>query len=269
MSDATDQDSFEFYMCTVEESDGVDYPASVRFSHRAGELAPDPSRPHRVDVSVALLQPTDVGLTTNAEAEQLWALEDLLVAAAEPLGAVLVGVLTAKARREWFFHTSDGPALAAAFRTTLEQQADQGDRDVRLEGYVDPEWRYFRGALWPNDLAWRFVMDMRVVGALAERGDDGSAPRVVDHFAYFPDAASRSAFVEHLRGREFVEIEESLREPDESEADDVEQRFAVSFKREDRPRSIMLVTEGLAIAADELGGRYDGWGCPVVQSDES
>lgn len=256
-----DDERWEVYQCLIGvEGDSEDegQPASVRFSATAGESAPDPSRPHRVDVSVRVLDPTPFGFPTREEAERLWALEDLLEEAAAPTDASLVAVLTSGARREWFFHTSDGPALASSIRAALERAADTGDRDVRLEGYADPEWRYFLDVIWPDTVAWRYILDRKVLQTLAEHGDDGTAPRPIQHFAYFADPARRDEYVAFLRGESFERIE--ALPPNEGD----ERPYGVTCYGTVAASEISPIASRLAVMAEDCDGEYDGWESPVV-----
>lgn len=89
---------------------------------------------------------------------------------------------------------------------------------------------------------------------LKQHGDDGTKPRVVDHFAIFKTQHEAAAYMTYVLGLGFTVVE--------SESED-----CVSFTKESAVVGEQFDNEILAISmkAVELNGEYDGWGCPVAQ----
>jgi hypothetical protein len=97
----------------------------------------------RAHVIYGLLHPNEAGLTTNEEAEQLYALEDALL---EHLGpdAILVARQTYGGRRTLIL-AIDGESTARAW---LEQAARESDgRPMGVTFHDDPGWRMQRNLL--------------------------------------------------------------------------------------------------------------------------
>ncbi|MEJ7600240.1 MAG: DUF695 domain-containing protein [Kofleriaceae bacterium] len=90
-----------------------------------------------VSIDLAILEPTEHGLTSNAEAEQMNLIEDEL-AAALGRSAVYYGRETRRGRRvlHWFA-PEDGPAAAAIERWA----AAHAERDIATTWQRDPSWQ--------------------------------------------------------------------------------------------------------------------------------
>lgn len=237
---------FEFYECVVN-----DQRAFVRVDVDLHDTAPDPSRPHQLRIRIALLDPKEDGLTTRGEAERLWAFEDRLCAALAP--HPLVGVLTNAGRRSWYLYTDDPDRDADRARRVAREVLP--DHTVRAESFEDPAWRVYLDFLYPNDLAWNWIQDRKVLEALAREGDDGTRPRPISYWARFPSPASRSGFREAVERLGYA-VEE-LYERAEDDQDPFWIRIAHPAPL--APVDVFAASERVSIAAREAGGSYDGW----------
>ena len=103
------------------------------------------------------------------------------------------------------------------------------------------------------------MKNRRVCEALSERGDPLTEKRAIDHWAYFPSAAARSAFIAQAAKLGFL-----LRATSEPEKPG--DRFGARLFRIDVPAldAIDDVTLPLFALATAVGGDYDGWETMVV-----
>lgn len=189
----------------------------------------------------------------------LYELEDFVSEKTSARGGIQVGRLTVGGRRELFFYTATNDA-----DLILRDLNDEfGDLEVEVLANLDAEWNVYFGFLYPQPIDFQRIHNQRVVRLLAEHGDQPEVPRQIDHFAYFPDAESREAFARAVTEDGF-EIEA------QTEEDEGELRFAISFHSYGPVdlAAIDQATIGLFIRADELGGNYDGWGCPVQKAGD-
>lgn len=101
--------------------------------------------------------------------------------------------------------------------------------------------------------------NQQVLGQLKSAGEAFSRVREIDHYAYFPDETKRMAFVTKVQAL-------GLHVRNLSENPASANRFGASLVQADIPtlRTMDDVTAKLANLAEECGGEYDGWGCPVV-----
>jgi hypothetical protein len=101
-----------------------------------------PDLPVRLGVAVPLRAPDGNGLPSQAEGEQLNAIEDLLFGAIQGSGTGrIVLILTTSGMREFVSYARSKDAAVAAIRS-----AGQSVKTHKLQAYTapDPEWKLFR-----------------------------------------------------------------------------------------------------------------------------
>jgi hypothetical protein len=91
-----------------------------------------------VEIDLALLAPTEVGLTTNEEAEALNRLEDALLAQLGAEGVVYIGRETRLGRRVIHLHVAGASPQLAAIEAWAPQQEE---RDIEVRVTHDPTWQ--------------------------------------------------------------------------------------------------------------------------------
>lgn len=241
-------DEWDFYFCHVD-----DKPASIYVDVGLHGEVPLPALPDRAYLSVIMRQPRPDGLSSQEEFDALKALEDAIDEKLVSPRTVYVGRNTSDGRRDFWFYLADAAAWdaqAAAFMAAFPEYAYETGAEP------DPEWSAYLEFLYPNEQGWDFITNRRVCERLEEDGDPLTEPRDIEHWAYFPDAVSRDAFIARAQAMQF-EVRELL-EPD---ADEERTDHGVVLSRRDVPsfRDIHDITVPLLRAANEAGGRYDGW----------
>lgn len=227
-------------------------PAVVTVDLNACQGEPDPTRPILARVRAPLQHPLPNGLRAQEELEAIGQLEGRLTALLRrTVQARFVGSLCTDAAMVFAYYAAAEPTGPSNLGDGWEPY------ELGFNHQPDPDWKYVRDFLAPNDWQQVFIRHLRVIYALAQEGDAGEAPRPVDHAAVFPtpDAGDDAAAV--LRDQGF-EVEPPTKGDD---------GFVLRFRR----------TEPVAGAfADEVirpvfeivvahGGRYDAWGAPVVR----
>lgn len=240
-----------FYRCTVEERN-----AFIRVDVGWGVEVPEARPAWSVRVRLALREPRDDGLTTGPEAAVLHELEDELKRALAP--AIFVGVLTNDGHRSWYFYSEDPEPTEDAARAVCAERVPH--HEVEVGSFEDPEWSQYREFLYPNDLAWQWIADYNVLASLQAEGDDGTAPRTIRHWAYFPSAADRDSFIAALDGGRY-------RVDRVTEDREQKSEFCVEFETLEPapPAEIYPWTEKLFTLARRNRGRYDGWEVQVMK----
>ena len=94
---------------------------------------------------------------------------------------------------------------------------------------------------------------------LFKAGDDLTAFRTVDHFAYFESAAGLNGFRTTIQQLGYAVVEAAVF-PNEQGL------LALSFTKSQRPVELDPITLSLRQLAESHKGFYDGWGCPVVRA---
>jgi regulator of RNase E activity RraB len=244
-----DADEWDFYPCRVD-----DRPASI-FLNLRYEHEERPTAATLYWLRIRMLDAAEHGMGTGAEAEALYPVEDALVDATMTFGLTYVGRLRTDGAWQIVFYGASGneDALGAVARGV-----ELGGRQIELGSKPDSMWSYYREFLLPDDERRQWMSDRRIVELLEEHGDLLSTPRRVDHWAYFPSADSRDAFVKHVT-RDGFEIEGV------SDDADGDQSFGAQVVRTDTVEleAIHEVVMTLVRLAEQHGGTYDGWECPV------
>ncbi|TDK26111.1 DUF695 domain-containing protein [Luteimonas aestuarii] len=247
---------WEFYFLLVG-----DQPASIFVDLARIDHAPLAGFPVMAHVSVEMRQPREDGLSSAEEFDELVMLENTLIQALERAGdAIYVGRNTSSGRRDFYFYAREGigwdarvaveMARAPAYRYESGQCADAG-------------WSVYREFLYPGPVELQRIGNRSVCDALEREGDDLEEAREIDHWAYFPDASRRNAFVADAVGLGYA-----LRERHDS--GDVEgEKFMARVFRKDAPAHAAIddICLPLHDLAQEHDGRYDGWECEIVRAN--
>lgn len=143
---------------------------------------------------------------------------------------------------------------------------------VEIDSRPDPEWTHYREELAPSDLEWEWSQNVVVEMSLAEAGDPLIEPRPVEHWAFLPTRAACDQFAGVLReeGFEVKSIGPRQRGAEDDALPEGSPMFEVACSRRDVPTADELspITSKLRLAADDLGGEYDGWETSVLSVGE-
>ena len=244
------EDEWDFYFCVVD-----DRPASI-FLNLRYELDAERRRGDTLGwARIGMLDSDEHGMGSAAEAEVLWPLEESLVQAASERGLVQVGRLRTDATWELTFY---GSGEIEHVLRELAEPLDLGGRPVEVGSRADGDWAYYDEFLVPDAERRQWMHDRRIVDVLHEHGDDLS-PRPVNHWAYFPSAAARDAFVADT-GRLGFALEAA------SEDASGPMPFGANVVRDDSVEvdEIHDVVMSLIELARRHGGDYDGWETAVL-----
>lgn len=250
-------EEWDFYFARV--NDAV---ASIFVDLGLKAFAPNEKRPWLLWVWIEMRSPRDDGLSSAEEAPRLFEIEESLKAMINPAcGAQLVGRITAANRREFYFYAEEPGELDEALNRALAPFADYG---FESGSKFEPDWEQYLELLYPSATNLQRMMNRRVLEALAEKGDVHETPRKVDHWLQFADEDSRSACRETLLAIEFALEGEYL--SDDAAA---ERPWSLVVSRIDSidSHTINGITLELMRLAQEHGGEYDGWECPVTLAE--
>ncbi len=254
----TPQDSSEerwdFYLCKVDDA-----PASIFLDLALRDSLDDASRQTLYALQVSMTELGEHGMGTATEADALNPIEDVIAEEARTVGLRLIGRL--RNHGIWQL-TFMGPADHEERLNRIAKPilASSG-RAFELVSQPDPEWSYYREFLYPNAERERWMKDKSVVEALEQHGDPLIASRRVDHWVYFPSAAKRSAYAQHVTRLGFEIV------GPEDESDDSTFRLQIHRIDSVQLEAIHEVTEELSRLAQNHEGEYDGWETSVAKAD--
>ena len=282
-------EDWNFYQCEVDGD-----PAFINVDLGQADDAPRADMPNLLLVRMAV-ESAD-GLPDREEFRRLDEIEDkLLPALLEETGAVHVGTMTTVGRRELFLYGPDVEKFGLVAGRVLSEFPD---RVAEWGGEEDADWAVYQEFLLPDGRDYQQIMNRRVIESLAEAGDDSERPRPIEHTLFFPTEEARADFVRAAEGMGFTVAElgeedlsdesddDETEEPDagfeppaplfgaaeDSDEDDEDDEpeeplpYRVEIIREDKAdmATINPLVDELYVKAQQLGGRYDGWGSPVV-----
>ncbi|HJU12236.1 MAG TPA: DUF695 domain-containing protein [Candidatus Binataceae bacterium] len=269
MTDSSAESDWDFYLCSVN---GV--LSSIMVNLGANRRAPVAEKPWLLWVWVQMRSPRDDGLSSDAEAPNLYQIEDTLRESLSESGAELLGRITGDNRREFYFYSHKSGSLDVAV-----DQARRAFPDYLFECGTrhDQGWRQYRNVLYPSDADMQRIQNRRVINQLEEHGDDHSIPRPVDHAVYFRNPSDRRAFASAAIAAGFTVQSESDHETEEisrryflnlvrtdpatlEHIDKVVLQLVELAKRYEQPRSAAVIDE---CPMHPQRADYDGWGCEV------
>ena len=245
------RDEWDFYPCRVDDN-----PASIYLNLGYAEDAPIVSAPTLLWIGLEMLVPGDHGMGMEPDVDQLYEIEERIVAEMEGKGALYLGRLRNKG--DWQL-TFQGPKALTLLLDEIAVRGLTGQaRGYRVGAEPDPDWSYYREFLFPDSERYQWILDRRVVDELRSHGDQLIAVRPVDHHLEFaPDAPVQSfvqaaAVLDFQVGREPAPMEDGA--------------IAVHLVRPDPLANVQIhdAVMELTKLAREHGGSYAGWGCSVV-----
>ncbi|NOT61046.1 MAG: DUF695 domain-containing protein [Acidobacteria bacterium] len=231
----------------MTEVDGQ--PASMVVNLNAATVERMLARQQLFYLTIPLLSPTDNGLPTVEENEDLHA---VLLALVNPLArehnAQLTGHATTDGARTFYFYLSKPDGLNDSLERLL---ADFGQYTWKFQIEEEPTWETYFDFLRPTPEELQIIYNNRILHGMQEHGDQLTAPRRVDHWAYLPDEEKLAQFKadELLSHFEFEGEEET------------DAGWRVQFFRREsvQPNDIHRSTIELLRVAQGYGGHYDGW----------
>jgi hypothetical protein len=241
-------DNWDFFFLLVD-----DQPASIYVDLGIVTDAPLGRYPHMGYVRVEMRHPRDDGLSSQEEFHDLCRLEDDLTARIAGEGdAIYVGRNTSNGCRDFYFYAADASRFTRAAEAAAARHPSYR---CEIGSRPDPAWTVYFDFLSPSDDDRQRMANRGVRDALERHGDLLTEARPIDHRAYFRSRDAAAALFARLERDGFqVQLPKAM---DEGE-------YAVDFVRADSPADMDDVAVAVARLVYELGGEYDGWGCPVV-----
>ena len=214
--------------------------------------APIPGMSVMAYVTLEFKDPNEDGMSKQSEYARLMEIEDTLVSGLSHETCMFVGRCTTCGQRDFFFYMDNAEGVEEKVEVVMANFDDYA-WDMGL--VEEPGWDTYLEFLYPDEQGMDTIWNNRVRRLLDKEGDNGAAPREVDHWVVFPTAEDRDAFRAEVEAENFrVTLIE----------DDPEKPFGLLLQRRDIPDEIDDVTWPLRELAGTRGGTYDGWGCETV-----
>lgn len=243
---------WNFYSCQINDN-----PASIYVDLALRAQAPLQNYPVLFRMRIELLAPSDAGLSSQEEFDDLMALEDLIVAAATKNGHMkYVGRCTTNGHREFFSYAHNDELDEADLEHAMAVfPAYQWDGELS----DDPNWEAYQQFLLPNALELEQIKNRNLCNALAEHGDALTAVRPIYHWAYFDTNDAAQAFASHIANLGYQVL--YVIAPDTETT-----QYCVKLSAMGVPsyENIDTITFPVFTVANECGGNYDGWETEII-----
>lgn len=208
---------------------------------------------------LAYKSPSPNGLPTKEEFDPVNSVEDKITDFSKTTGDQYVGRITVAGTRVFYVYTDRDEASWRSFTSTL---AAETGYDIQLSYRQDPEHRGYFDDLYPTPIDRQVISDLRVIEALESHGDDGSAPRKIEHWAYFDSEESAAEFIAWARG-EGVKYDRE----NSHQTEDGQYSVRLFHYGTVQLQDINHYTVALSQKAAEYGGEYDGWETMVLKPE--
>ena len=248
-------DKWDFYLCKVDQR-----PASIILNFWFEDRLPIAEAPVLYWCAITIKEPGDHGMGVGDDAEQLRAIEDALNLAAGRHGLYPVGRLRNSGIWQITYYGPAGVDIQSLSAAQLEREG----REFRIGASDDPEWKYFKDFLLPDEERRQWMADSKVVAALQRSGDPLTQTRRVDHWIYCTSQESRDALRTELEEQRFT-VQSEWEDHEHSN----ERPYALQVYRDDSVEleKIHAVIMELVKQAQAVGADYDGWETPVLKPE--
>lgn len=236
--------AWEFYLSQL-----AGRPASFMVDLVWRQHAPPPAFSQRLLLCIDLQQPDARGLSTEAEAPALFALEDQLVAdLADQLGALYVGRWTGHGQRCFAFYLPASDEITRCLRYDLQLY---GGYRWTWELTADPRWRYLQDCLLPGVEEEHLIRNRYALDELRRRQVALEQRHPVVHRFQVPDRRAGQQLLARLRGQTTAH---SLRKQPEGTL-----ILDVGLSHDMEPEELDRRCLTFARLAARYEGSYEGW----------
>ena len=236
-----------------------EHDVSVVFNESISSRVDSLPLPNAMVIQIKLKSVSEAGFPTDSEFPLITQFEEVATDLIHLNGGVSLGRVTTNGIRLLFALVPEGTsAIEGGLKDAAETLSYEVDVRIRPDPSKDVYWQ----ALYPTPDERQVMGDMEVLRALNEGGDDSSAKRQVDHWAFFKTKTSAEQFAEWCEQSKYrnVVVEKSK----QGLSGPVE--WAVHFSHD----GTMMLNDitGHTISIDrkvrEVGGEYDGWETQVI-----
>jgi uncharacterized protein (TIGR01619 family) len=233
----------------------LDKPAFVMVDSALANLAPLKTHPDLVECHIVVNTFRENGFPDKQAFEKIYGFEDVAgLIASKSEANIFAGRRGIGGEVAYYFYSGSSKTLIKDFETSAELKAVA---PFTCSSQSDLMWFAYFDYLYPKPDVRNKIENTKVRDQLLKAGDDSTAMRQVDHFAYFKTADGLKTFKDLVESAGY-KIVSAGSEPDERGL------WALAFSKEQIPAEIDPVTWTLSDMAKAAGGLYDGWGCPVV-----
>ncbi len=234
-------------------------PGSVMLNMDLKKIAPVKKLPFLLVTGVSFTNCTDEGQPAAREFPNLYKMEDSVKALVDHnVRNKMAGSFTYQCQRLVYFYVADTSKLDGLLAALYKRSFPGYLPFINLK--EDSTWKFYLGFLYPNEVAYEYMQNQKVLVHLQKAGDKLITPRPVDHWIYFSTEADRTCFIAYAKQNHFnfVSAEKTT---------DITRPYKLQITRMDKVdvTSITKLTLELKKAARKCKGEYDSWETVLVK----
>ena len=246
-------ENWDFFFTEIAEN-----PASISLDLGLNKIAPVKESPFLLTIEIEMKDPQENGLSSKAESEKLFEIEDTLHDELVKLpGSLKAGRVTTDGARLLYYYVSKDSESKKATKAVLKK-FNSYTANVYTE--KDINWEKYKEYLYPSGYELHTIMNRHIVEHLRSKGDELSIPREVDHYIFFSSESGKNSFLSAAVKLGYKKTSERLNEknPDHPITLRVTRIDAVEYNE------VIDYTSELYDLAEENDGVYDGWETKLV-----
>ena len=237
---------WEFFPCFVSG-----HPASIVYDHGINELIDDINITSFLQIKMPLKKPDGKGLISESEKKVLNIIEDEIESLIQKNEGIYVGRIVTQG---YYFFYSYLQKSEYEIQTIINYLKTALDYNFTYFISEDPKKEKYWEDLFPTDLDWQIIQDIKKIKKLEDKGENLEKKRRIDHFIYFDSKSNLEKFKKWALNNEFKV--DNVMEPDGKVLEFSIQIFNTSVLVLDEISTYTTLVLDNALDND---GDYDGW----------
>jgi Family of unknown function (DUF695)/Regulator of ribonuclease activity B len=244
------------YLCSMG-----DHPAMVVFDDGIANHVDKLTLSNSIKVRLALQNVTENGMPTMQEGERLMIIGPIVEDIISDNGGVFLGRVTTN-RLRWTMGLIDNNGELIVELLTAAALKHNFDFEVFVE--ADPQKAIYWEDLYPTADDRQVMLDMQVLNALLEAGDDQTRTRTIVHYAHFNSKSASLEFSDWLKENDYTHVEVSQARGESM----FRSIFEIKFAHQGTTMLDDISHHSLKLSrkAKASGGEYDGWETSIEAS---
>ncbi len=231
-------------------------PAIINVNLAMADMAPVADLPEIIVCGVHFKQSMDNGWPQPEENQALYGFEEVLTTKLREAGpSLLVGTITHNNNRVFFYYTAGIADAESIYKGVVDCFSWL---PMEFRAMPDPTWQIYMGRLFPDAKAYQQMLNLRVVMALEQQGDQLHLERPVSHFVCASDETTMEAVADQLTGVGFKVLDKS-----QDGGADEEFPWTLILDRTHAAdhMSVNEITDMIMEVVPQYSAIYDGWEC--------
>ncbi len=248
------QEYWESYAKPIEGKKAI-----VSFNAGMADSVPNAEYIYAGFVKVKLNNPTEDGLVTQEESDDVGFIEDRLeMESLRWRSGKYIGRVISQGEVHFIYYLK----MDFEWRNTVESAMNYfSNYEYEFGSRIDIEWEIYQKLLFPTTREWQIIANHHSCDSLKKQGDTLKVERAIEHKVYFENKINRKKFIALLEERGFHK-QKSIEVPFQGKT-----MYGIQFYKKGKPHyyEIDALTIEIIDMSESLDGMYDGWECSLLK----